>query len=68
MDELASRLKNRIQLSSDQGERFVTVLELPPVKDPYSAVKAAVVAEIKTKKQLASKPLTSYIFTIVWWQ
>jgi hypothetical protein len=50
MDELASRLKNRIQLSSDQGERFVTVLELPPVKDPYSAVKAAVVAEIKTKK------------------
>jgi hypothetical protein len=31
----------------DQGERFVTVLELPPVKDPQSAVKVAIAAGSK---------------------
>jgi len=31
----------------DQGERFVAVLEIPPVKDAQSAVKAAIVAESK---------------------
>ena len=35
---------------NDQGERFVTVLEIPPVKDPQSAVKVAIVAETRTKK------------------
>src|SRR5271168_3098368 len=34
----------------DQGERFVTVLELPPVDSPQSAVKVAIVAEVKGKK------------------
>jgi hypothetical protein len=37
----------------DQGERFVTVLELPPVSSPEAAVKAAVATEIKeTRKNL----------------
>ena len=37
----------------DQGERFVTVLELPPVVSPETAVKAAVATEIKeTRKNL----------------
>jgi hypothetical protein len=30
---------------NDQGERFVAVLEIPPVKVPQSAVKAAIVSE-----------------------
>jgi hypothetical protein len=34
----------------DQDERFVTVLELPPVDSPESAVKVAIVAEVKGKK------------------
>jgi hypothetical protein len=38
---------------SDQGRRYVTVLELPPVDSPQTAVKAAVMQEIKgdRKKQ-----------------
>lgn len=36
----------------DQGERFVAVLELPPVKDPQSAVKVAIVADAKKQKSL----------------
>lgn len=38
----------------DQDERFVTVLELPPVDSPQTAVKAAAATEIKharAKKQ-----------------
>lgn len=34
----------------DQDERFVTVLELPPVDSAQAAVKVAVVADIKRKK------------------
>ena len=34
----------------DQGERFVAVLEIPPVKDPKTAVRAAVVAEFGRTK------------------
>lgn len=35
----------------DQGRRYVTVLELPPVTSPETAVKAAVVSEIKNARQ-----------------
>jgi hypothetical protein len=34
---------------NDQGERFVTVLEIPPVTDAQSAVRVAIVAESKRK-------------------
>ena len=34
---------------NDQGERFVAVLELPPVVSPETAVKAALVSELKAK-------------------
>jgi hypothetical protein len=34
-----------------QGERFVTVLELPPVKDPQSAVRVAIASEAGKNKQ-----------------
>lgn len=34
---------------NDQGERFVAVLGLPPVKDAPSAVKAAIVGQTKRK-------------------
>ena len=33
----------------DQGERFVAVLELPPVDSPISAVRAAIVGESKKR-------------------
>jgi hypothetical protein len=35
----------------DQDERFVAVLELPPVDSAQSAVKVAIVAESKKRKQ-----------------
>lgn len=34
----------------DKGERFVTLLEIPPVSSPETAVKIAIMAEIKGKK------------------
>ena len=34
----------------DKDERFVTVLELPPVDSAQAAVKVAIVAEVKGKK------------------
>ena len=34
----------------DQGRRYVAVLQLPPVTSPQTAVKAAIVAEIKHAK------------------
>jgi hypothetical protein len=34
----------------DQGERFVTVLEIPPVTSPETAGKVAIAAEVKGKK------------------
>jgi hypothetical protein len=35
----------------DQGRRYFTVLELPPVDSPQSAVKAAIASEIKHAKE-----------------
>lgn len=35
----------------DQGRRYVAVLELPPVDSPQTAVKAAVMSEIKNAKK-----------------
>ena len=34
----------------DTGERFVTVLEIPPVDSPQTAVKVAIAAEMRGKK------------------
>jgi hypothetical protein len=31
----------------DKGERFVAVLEIPPVESPQTAVKVAIVSEVK---------------------
>jgi hypothetical protein len=35
----------------DQGRRYFTVLELPPVDSPQTAVKAAIMSEIKNARQ-----------------
>jgi hypothetical protein len=35
----------------DQARRYVTVLELPPVDSPQTAVKVAVAAEIKNARE-----------------
>jgi hypothetical protein len=35
----------------DQARRYVTVLELPPVDSPQTAVKVAITAEIKNARQ-----------------
>jgi hypothetical protein len=34
----------------DTGERFVTVLEIPPVDSPQTAIKVAIAAEVRGKK------------------
>jgi hypothetical protein len=34
----------------DEHEKFITVLELPPVDSPLAAVKVAIASEIKSKK------------------
>jgi hypothetical protein len=34
----------------DKGERFVTVLEIPPVESPITAVRASIVADKKKQK------------------
>jgi hypothetical protein len=36
---------------NDTGERFVTVLEIPPVESPQTAVKVAIAAEVKDTKK-----------------
>lgn len=36
---------------NDQDERFVTVLEVPPVKDAHTAVQVAIAAEVKEAKK-----------------
>jgi hypothetical protein len=36
-----------------QGRRYITVLELPPVDSPQTAVKVAVASEIKNARQKA---------------
>ena len=38
---------------NDQAMRYVTVLELPPVDSPQTAVKAAVMSEIQNAKRKA---------------
>jgi hypothetical protein len=35
---------------NDSDERFVAVLEIPPVVSPETAVKVAIVAEVKNKQ------------------
>ena len=40
----------------DKGERFITVLEIPPVNSPETAVKMSVYSDIKTGKLKPSKP------------
>ena len=35
----------------DQGRRYFTVLELPPVDSPQTAVRAAIASEIKNAKE-----------------
>ena len=35
---------------NDSDERFVAVLEIPPVTSPETAVKVAIVAEVKNKQ------------------
>ena len=35
----------------DQGRRYFTVLELPPVNSPQTAVKAAIMSEIKNARE-----------------
>jgi hypothetical protein len=34
----------------DAGERFVTVLELPPVVDPVTAVRASILSDAKKRR------------------
>jgi hypothetical protein len=42
---------NRITTSQvESQERFVTVLEIPPVESPETAVKVAIMAVMKDKK------------------
>lgn len=44
----------------DQGRRYFTILELPPVDSPQTAVKAAIMSEIKNarqKKKVGRPPL-----------
>ena len=36
---------------SDQGRRYVTVLELPPVDSPQTAVRAGIMQEIKNARE-----------------
>jgi len=46
---------NNLRLASsggpdDQGERFVTVLEIPPMETPQTAAKVEIAAEARGKK------------------
>jgi len=41
--------------TNDQGKRYVTVLELPPVTSAQTAVKAAIMAEIKSAREEIKK-------------
>lgn len=40
---------------NDQARRYVTVLELPPVDSPQTAVKAAVASEIQNARKKQNK-------------
>jgi hypothetical protein len=37
--------------NNDDGERFVTVLEIPPVSSPETAVKVAIVSEVRAAQK-----------------
>jgi hypothetical protein len=41
--------------TDDGGERFVVVLEKPPVNSPETAVRAAIMAEIKSAREEIEK-------------
>ena len=41
---------SHVEGNHDTGERFVTVLEIPPVESPETAVKVAIAAEVRGKK------------------
>ena len=45
------------ETADGQGERFVAVLEMPPVTSPATAVKASIVSDVR-KKKLDKKPRT----------
>lgn len=36
--------------ANDEGERFVTVLEIPPVESPITAVRASIMADAQKRK------------------
>jgi hypothetical protein len=38
--------------TNGQGERFVAVLEIPPVESPVTAVRASIVADGKKRKKV----------------
>lgn len=38
------------QGANDEGERFVTVLEVPPVNSPITAVRASIMADAQERK------------------
>jgi hypothetical protein len=40
---------------NDQARRYITVLELPPVDSPQTAVRAGIVSEIKNAKEKVKK-------------
>ena|SRR5436190_8424270 len=41
---------SHLEGASDEGERIVTVLEIPPVESPVTAVRASIVADSKKSK------------------
>jgi hypothetical protein len=46
-------VSNRVVITrgkDDSDEKFVAVLEIPPVVSPETAVKVAIVAEVKNKQ------------------
>jgi|SRR5882672_3468815 len=43
----------------DEGERFITVLKLPPIDSPEAAVRAVIMAEIKSATEEFKKDLGS---------
>jgi hypothetical protein len=42
---------SHVAWKDDKDERFVAVLEIPPVKSPQSAVQVAIAAEVKKRKR-----------------
>ena len=48
----AKRALMESQRKGDTGERFVTVLEIPPVESPETAVKVAIAAEVRQRNNM----------------